>query len=91
MSEILQNLKWQNLGLTYSSNSWLSTKVKFKFLLFEGEKERTLVIKTGDYLDEIFTTIATSIGIVEEDLAACFSCLFILICAYSLLLILSKF
>ncbi|EJW71960.1 hypothetical protein WUBG_17129 [Wuchereria bancrofti] len=37
-----------------------------------GEKERTLVIKTGDCLDQIVSTIATSIGIVEEDLAACF-------------------
>ncbi|EFO18044.2 hypothetical protein LOAG_10452 [Loa loa] len=41
-----------------------------------GEKERTLMIKTGDCLDGIFTAIATSIGIVEEDLSACFPCLF---------------
>ncbi|MCP9258685.1 hypothetical protein DINM_001695 [Dirofilaria immitis] len=39
-----------------------------------GEKERTLMIKTRDCLDEIFTTIAASIGIVMEDLAACFPC-----------------
>nr|CRZ25284.1 Bm10646 [Brugia malayi] len=37
-----------------------------------GEKERTLMIKAGDCLDQILSTIATSIGIVEEDLAACF-------------------
>uniref|UniRef100_A0A0R3RLZ9 Anti_prolifrtn domain-containing protein n=1 Tax=Elaeophora elaphi TaxID=1147741 RepID=A0A0R3RLZ9_9BILA len=37
-----------------------------------GERERTLAIRTGNGLDEMFTTIATSIGIVEDDLAACF-------------------
>ncbi|VDK87676.1 unnamed protein product [Litomosoides sigmodontis] len=37
-----------------------------------GESERTLVIKMGNCLNESFSTIATSIGIVEKDLAGCF-------------------
>ncbi|KAK6100933.1 BTG family protein [Brugia pahangi] len=45
-----------------------------------GEKERTLMIKAGDCLDQILSTIATSIGIVEEDLAACFPSLMIAYC-----------
>ncbi|KAM3724506.1 Protein Tob2 [Dirofilaria immitis] len=45
-----------------------------------GEKERTLMIKTRDCLDEIFTTIAASIGIVMEDLAACFPSPMLLCC-----------
>ncbi|CAG9531048.1 unnamed protein product [Cercopithifilaria johnstoni] len=45
-----------------------------------GERERTLVIKTGNRLNEIFTTIATSIGIVEEDLTACFPSSMLLYC-----------
>ncbi|VDK80218.1 unnamed protein product [Onchocerca ochengi] len=48
------------------SEKWKPEEPKY------GEKERTLVIKTRDCFDEIFATIATSIGIVMEDLAACF-------------------
>lgn len=46
------------------------------FFIFSGESERTLVIKMGNCLNEFFCTIATSTGIVEKDLAACFPCLF---------------